>query len=110
AVHRQKRRRSFKRREAHVDRLGTMFLFSSWVEAILVTLLAVAGVFLARSFSRQRAPFWMFGYFIPLAMLAVLIVVGYSTHHRRRLEFIFPFSWLMGGRVVFAVLAFIATM
>jgi hypothetical protein len=43
-------------------------------------------------------------------MLAVLLVVGYSAHHHRRLEFVFPFSWLMGGRVVFAALAFIATM
>ena len=87
-----------------------MFLFSSWVESILVALLALVGVFLARWFSRQQAPFWMWGYFIPLAMLAVLLVVGYSAHQQRRLEFVFPFSWLMGGRVVFAALAFIATM
>lgn len=53
---------------------------------------------------------WIWGYFIPLVVLLTILIAGYCANLNRRLEFQAPFSNLMGGRVVFASLAWVAAM
>lgn len=77
-----------------------------WVEALAVGLLAVAGYWLGRWFSRLPQPYWMFGYFIPLALI---VLYGIATRHPA-FGFVAPVSWMMMGRNKFAVIGFIGTM
>jgi hypothetical protein len=77
-----------------------------WLETIAVALLAVLGAALGRFFSRLPKPWWMLGYFIPLA---VLCIVGLPRFDRS-LEFKPPMCWLVSGRTLFAMSGFIITM
>src|SRR6185295_18372504 len=77
-----------------------------WIETVAVASLAVAGVLLGRWFSRLPRPYWMLGYFIPLALV---FIHGAAMRHPS-LAFITPVSWMMMGRNKFAVVGFIATM
>jgi len=47
-----------------------------WVETMGVTVLAVLGVVLGYWFSRMPKPYWTIGYFIPLGLVLLLVVVG----------------------------------
>lgn len=77
-----------------------------WLETAGVLLLGVAGYGLGRLCSRLRSPYWAVGYVVPL------VLVGMISAARRvvALEFIAPFSWLMAGRVEFALMPFLGTM
>lgn len=77
-----------------------------WLETIGVMMLGAAGVLLGRWFSRLTKPYWLLGYFIPLALI-LLIGLAYRF---RALEFAPPFSRLMAGRSEFALTALIGTM
>jgi len=79
---------------------------SPWVETIAVGLLAGLGVLLGIGFSRLPKPYWTIGYFIPLALALWIVVVG----KKPELLFVAPASWLMRGRMPFAVIGFIATL
>jgi predicted double-glycine peptidase len=76
-----------------------------WFESFFVSLLALAGVFIGLAFSRSRKPYWLLGYFASLLLIAVLSIATYSG----RLAFAVPFSWLMVGRIKFAILGLAAT-
>ena len=71
-----------------------------------VLLLAAGGVLLGAWFSRLPKPFWMFGYFIPLTL--ILVYAAGSRHPA--LTFVPPISWMMMGRIKFAIIGFIGAM
>ncbi len=77
-----------------------------WFEGTFAVMVAAAGVALGCLFSRLRKPYWMFGYFIPLALVLIYAV----AIHLPALSFVPPISWMMMGRKKFAVLGFVATM
>lgn len=80
--------------------------WNPWVESLAVALLAIAGVLLGWWFSRLPKPYWLLGYFIPLA----LVFIYGAAMRRPALAFVSPVSWMMMGRNKFAVIGFIATM
>ncbi len=75
-------------------------------ETLGVTVVAICGIGVGWFFSRLRKPFWTLGYFLPLLLIAVQIMVTmyYS------LAFTPPFCWMAAGRVRFVILAFAVTM
>lgn len=69
-------------------------------------MLALLGVLAGRAFSRLRKPYWALGYCMPLLLICL---IG-STRRNSVLEFIPPMSWLVAGRIEFALSALITTM
>jgi len=66
----------------------------------------VLGVFLGRVFSSLRKPYWLLGYFLPLILIAMLILVRCNNV----LRFVQPFCWIAAGRVKFVILSLAVTM
>jgi len=77
-----------------------------WLETIGAVLVAVLGILVGRVFSRFRRPCWTLGYFVPLALLAMLVIARCNGS----LAFVAPFSWMMAGRTKFIILALVVTM
>ena len=77
-----------------------------WLETLGVILLAVAGGFAGCWFSRLPRSFWLLGYFLPFS----LILVRALAMHIPALEFVPPISWMMLGRVKFAIVGLVTTM
>jgi len=77
-----------------------------WVETAGVVLIAVLGVFLGRVFSGFRKPYWLLGYFLPLSLIAIMVLVRCNNV----LRFVQPFSWVVNGRVKFVILSLAVTM
>ena len=77
-----------------------------WLETIGVVLIALMGIAIGRVFSSFRRPCWTLGYFIPLALIAMLV----TTRFAHSMAFMPPFSWLATGRVKFIVLCLAVTM
>jgi hypothetical protein len=77
-----------------------------WLEATGTASFALAGVLLGYFFSRLPKPYWLFGYFIPLA---IILIYGIAIHFPA-MSFTPPISWMMMGRKKFAILGFIAAM
>ena len=76
-----------------------------WLETIGIVLVAILGVAVGRVFSSFRRPCWTLGYFLPLALIAMLV----TTRFAHSLAFVPPFYWLM-GRVKFVILCLAVTM
>jgi len=76
-----------------------------WVETAGVVLVAVLGVFLGRFFSGLRKPYWLLGYFLSLALIAMLVLVRFNN----ALYFVRPFSWVTSGRFKFVILSLAVT-
>ena len=81
------------------------FVMNPWVETIGICLLSAAGIIAGVVFSRFRKNYWMIGYFISFFLIAVLLVTRFFD----QLSFIAPFSWLVAGRIKFAILALAVT-
>ncbi|HUW19929.1 MAG TPA: cysteine peptidase family C39 domain-containing protein [Sedimentisphaerales bacterium] len=77
-----------------------------WLETIGVILVAVLGILLGRAFSGLRKRWWALGYFIPAALIAMLIVGGWPYS----LAFVPPFFWIATGRIKFVILSLAITM
>jgi len=77
-----------------------------WLAAAAATTFAGSGVLLGYIFSRLPKFYWMFGYFLPLALILTYAVAG----HFPVLTFHPPISWMMMGRKRFAIMGFIAAM
>ena len=79
---------------------------SAWVESLGVLLLAAGGVWLGAWFSRLPRPWWLLGFILPF-----IVVAGYAVAVQLPgLAFVPPFSWLMLGRIKFAVSGFVGAM
>lgn len=79
---------------------------SAWFETLIVFLIAVSGIFFGIIFSRFRSPHWLWGYFISVVLIAILIVSRFSSFF----AFEKPFCWLVAGRVRFVLFAVAVTM
>jgi len=79
---------------------------SPWVESLGVLLLAAGGVLVGAWLSRLPRPFWLVGYLIPFLM--ILLYAAGSRHPA--LTFVPPISWMMMGRIKFAIIGFIGAM
>ena len=77
-----------------------------WLETIGVVLVALLGVFLGRFFSRFRKAYWTIGYFLPLLLIAILVIVKCNNS----LAFLPSMAWLMAGRAKFVILSLVVTM
>jgi hypothetical protein len=77
-----------------------------WVETAGVVLIAVLGVFLGRIFSGLRKPYWLLGYFLPLALITILVLVRCNNV----LRFVQPFCWIVTCRVKFVIISLVVTM
>jgi predicted double-glycine peptidase len=77
-----------------------------WLGAVSALVCALAGLGLGWWFSRLRGPYWLLGYFIPLAVILIYAVAirfpGWSLPP--------PISWLILGRKKFAVLGLVAAL
>jgi len=79
---------------------------SPWFETAGVILVAFAGVFLGRLFSRLEKPYWVLGYLFPCFLIAMLV----TTRLDNALSFVRPFSWVAAGRMKFVVLSMAVSM
>jgi predicted double-glycine peptidase len=76
-----------------------------WLGAGIALLCSLAGVASGWRLSRFRAPYWVIGYLIPLAL-----ILGYAVaSHVPTLMFVAPFSWFMMGLKKYAAFGFIGT-
>jgi hypothetical protein len=77
-----------------------------WFETLGVILAVIASAAAGRAFSRLRNTHWAWGYFIPLALIGLLLISSYI-----RLKTFFPiFAWVSGGRVRFIIIGLAVTM
>ncbi len=77
-----------------------------WLETAGVVLVALLGVFLGRVFSGFRKSYWLLGYFLPLSLIAIMVLVRCNNV----LRFVQPFSWIVNGRIKFVILSLAVTM
>lgn len=77
-----------------------------WLETTGVILVALLGAFFGRLFSSLRKPYWLWGYFLPFLLIAMLLMARLNN----ALAFIPPFSWITMGRTRFIILALSVTM
>src|SRR5262245_53493314 len=76
-----------------------------WLTAAVALLFALTGAALGWWFSRQRSPYWMLGFLVPM-----LLIVAYVIAFRvPAILFAWPLSWMMGIKK-FATLGFVATL
>jgi len=80
-------------------------IVNPWLETICVGLIALLGVVAGILFSRLRKSYWMLGYFVPVAVICILVVARCTD----TLAFLPPFSWMLGGRTRFVILCLAAT-
>jgi len=76
-----------------------------WLETVAVSIVAVLGIILGRVLSSFRKPCWVWGYFLSLLLIAILV----ATRFVNSLCFIPPFCWLTAGRIRFVVLSLAVT-
>jgi hypothetical protein len=76
-----------------------------WLETMAVVILALWGVAAGWVFSRLKNPYWAWGYFIPLLMIAVLLGATYVSSR----ALVPVLAWLSGGRARFLVLGLSVT-
>jgi predicted double-glycine peptidase len=77
-----------------------------WLETAGVVLIAVSSILLGRFFSHFKKPYWTLGYFVPLAIISLLIIARFND----ALCFIFPFNWFIAGRARFVILCLAVSM
>ena len=77
-----------------------------WLETTGVILISVFGVFAGRACLRFQKPWWVLGYILPLALIAMLAMIRFNN----TLYFVSPFSWIAVGRVRFVVLSLAVSM
>lgn len=77
-----------------------------WFAIFSAMLCALAGTALGRWFSKLRSPYWLLGYFIPLAViLTYAVTVRFPSAPLPS-----PITWMLGGQKKFALLGFVVTL
>jgi hypothetical protein len=79
---------------------------AAWLETLGVVVLAAGGVLAGGYGARWRHPWWLVGYFVPLAIVVAISLSRWFP----RLELQWPLRWILMGRVEFALLALVYTM
>ena len=77
-----------------------------WLETAGVILVAVLGGVLGWMFSTSQKSRWVWGYLVPLLLIAILALARCGNS----LCFVPPFSWIAAGRVKFVILSLAVTM
>lgn len=77
-----------------------------WLETVGVIFVAISGVALGWVFSGLRKPRWVWGYLVPLLLIAALAIAKCGN----ALCFVPPFSWIAAGRIKFVILSLAVTM
>jgi hypothetical protein len=77
-----------------------------WFETAGVILTAVFGAVVGRMFSRLKNPHWIWGYLLPLALIALLAVAA----HIGTKAFVPLLAWVFGGRMRFVIIGIAVTM
>jgi hypothetical protein len=77
-----------------------------WFETVTVILIVVFGAVAGRLFSRLKYPHWVWGYCVPLMLLAFVLVATYISS-----KTIMPvIVWISGGRARFIIIGLAVTM
>ena len=77
-----------------------------WFEIAGVITAAFLGAVAGRSFSRLKNPHWCWGYFLPLTLIFLLLLITYAGLN----AFTPFFAWISSGRVRFVIIALSVTM
>jgi hypothetical protein len=77
-----------------------------WFEIAGVIIAAFLGAVVGRSFSRLKNPHWGWGYFLPLMLIFLLLLITYAGLN----AFTPLFAWISSGRVRFVIIALSVTM
>ncbi len=77
-----------------------------WFETTGIIIVVLLGIFLGKVFSGFRRPYWTVGYFVPLGLIAILVIARCNNSW----AFVPPVSWLTAGRVRFIILSLAVTM
>ena len=77
-----------------------------WFEIAGVIIAAFLGAVGGRSFSRLKNPHWGWGYFLPLMLIFLLLLITYAGLN----AFTPLFAWISSGRVRFVIIALSVTM
>ena len=77
-----------------------------WFETAGVILTAVFGAVVGRMFSRLKNPHWIWGYFVPLALISLLAVAAHVSIK----AFVPLLAWIFGGRTRFVIIGIAVTM
>ncbi len=77
-----------------------------WFETAGIIIVVLLGIFLGKVFSGFRRPYWTVGYFVPLGLIAILVMARCNNSW----AFVPPISWLTAGRVRFVILSLAVTM
>ena len=77
-----------------------------WFETVTVVLIVVFGAVTGRLFSRLKNPHWVWGYCVPLMLLAFVLAATYISS-----KTIMPvLVWVSGGRARFIIIGLAVTM
>lgn len=77
-----------------------------WLETLGVVFVALLGAGVGRAFSNLKKSYWMLGYFLPLLLIAMLVLDRFGNE----MNFLSPVSCIAAGRVKFVILSLVATM
>ena len=77
-----------------------------WLETVSVIVIILSGVYLGTVFSRFRGYYWLSGYFLSLALIALLVAVRCS----QSVAFTPMLAWVAAGRAKFVILAIAAAL
>ncbi|MGD0596606.1 MAG: cysteine peptidase family C39 domain-containing protein [Sedimentisphaerales bacterium] len=77
-----------------------------WFEIAGVIIAAFLGAVGGRSFSRLKNPHWCWGYFLPLMLIFLLLLITYAGLN----AFTPFFAWISSGRLRFVIIALSVTM
>lgn len=77
-----------------------------WFETIGVILTVILGAFAGRAFSRLNSKNWTWGYFLPMSLVALLLISTFLTVR----AFIPAFAWITGSRARFVIIGLAVSM
>jgi len=77
-----------------------------WFETAGVILTAVFGAVVGRIFSRLKNPHWVWGYLVPMALIALLAVAAHVSIK----AFVPLLAWVFGGRMRFVIIGLAVSM
>lgn len=74
---------------------------TAWLQTIAVAGVIFCSIVLANRLARVKGRYWLIGYCLPLVLIGAFAMARFAN----QLNFVWPISWLMAGRVRFVALA-----